>query len=140
MYFFFFYIYLISYLLSHISKSLSLSLYLSFTCVRRDVVRTAEIPLRYGTSGQGKLPNEDSDEMKRFRWVDDVLVHTLPPNIYRTPREALQAFEYIDAHSVSANWSAPARFGAMYFGAAAMWAISKRLKKFPWPSKDCNPI
>jgi hypothetical protein len=91
----------------------------------RDVIRTAEKPLRYGA----RIPAEDSAEMQRFRWVDEVLVHTLPPNIYRTPREALQAFAYIEAHSAAANWSLPARLGAQYLGAAAMWGISKRLKK-----------
>ena len=35
------------------------------------------------------------DEMKWRRWVDEVFVHTLSPNIYRTAAESLQAMEYI---------------------------------------------
>jgi len=29
------------------------------------------------------------------RWVDNHLVHLLSPNIYRTPKEALEAFDYL---------------------------------------------
>ncbi|KAK1441315.1 hypothetical protein QVD17_07162 [Tagetes erecta] len=30
-----------------------------------------------------------------IRWVDDHLVHLLSPNIYRSPSEALESFDYI---------------------------------------------
>lgn len=40
--------------------------------------------------------NEDavSSEIKWRRWADDHLVHVLSPNVYRSPTEALQAFNY----------------------------------------------
>jgi microsomal prostaglandin-E synthase 2 len=60
------------------------------------------------------------------RWVDDHLVHLLSPNIYRSPSEALEAFGYI---AESGNFSTTERITAKYFGAAAMYFISKRLKK-----------
>ncbi|KAH9258888.1 hypothetical protein BASA81_002952 [Batrachochytrium salamandrivorans] len=56
-------------------------------------------------------------------WADDVLIHLLPPNIYRTPGESLQAFEYI---SNSSNFSAMEKFTAKYTGALAMYFIAKR--------------
>ena len=40
-----------------------------------------------------------SRELKWRAWTDDVLVHLLPANIYRTPGEALESFEYIESHS-----------------------------------------
>ena len=34
------------------------------------------------------------DERKWRKWVDDVLVHVLSPNVYRTMDESFQAFEW----------------------------------------------
>lgn len=34
------------------------------------------------------------DERKWRKWADEVLVHTLSPNVYRTKDEALQAFQW----------------------------------------------
>jgi microsomal prostaglandin-E synthase 2 len=59
-------------------------------------------------------------------WVDDKLVHTLPPNIYRTTREALQAFNYITEKGNFSAWEASF---AKWSGAGAMYLVSKRLKK-----------
>eukprot|EP00246_Nothoceros_aenigmaticus_P002790 TRINITY_DN13657_c0_g1_i2.p1 TRINITY_DN13657_c0_g1~~TRINITY_DN13657_c0_g1_i2.p1 ORF type:complete len:149 (+),score=22.83 TRINITY_DN13657_c0_g1_i2:249-695(+) len=50
----------------------------------------------------------------------------LSPNIYRSPREALQAFDYI---TTNGNFTALERATGKYVGAAAMYIISKRLKK-----------
>ncbi len=54
------------------------------------------------------------------------MVHTLSPNIYRTPREALQAFDYM---STVGNFSSFERVMAKYVGAAVMFGLSRRLKK-----------
>jgi len=67
-----------------------------------------------------------SEEEKWRRWVDEHLVHLLSPNIYRTPKEALQAFDYL---TTSGNFSTMERATGKYFGAAAMYFIGKRLKK-----------
>ena len=66
------------------------------------------------------------EERKWREWVDAKLIHTLSPNIYRTPREALQAMDYI---SQVGNFSAVERTAAKYVGAVAMYFLGKRLKK-----------
>lgn len=40
------------------------------------------------------------EERKWRKWVDDVLVHVLSPNVYRTPSEALQAFHWFSKVSL----------------------------------------
>ncbi|MED6106384.1 hypothetical protein PIB30_004157 [Stylosanthes scabra] len=69
----------------------------------------------------------DADEEKKWReWVDNHLVHVLSPNIYRSVSEALESFEYI---TTQGNFSLSERFVAKYGGAAAMYFVSKKLKK-----------
>ncbi|KAK3145190.1 hypothetical protein QOZ80_4AG0325150 [Eleusine coracana subsp. coracana] len=75
-------------------------------------------------SPDDELTNEE--EAKWRRWVDEHLVHTLSPNIYRTTSEALESFEYIAQHG---NFSFTERFAVKYAGAAAMYMVSKKLKK-----------
>ncbi|KAH7431226.1 hypothetical protein KP509_08G037800 [Ceratopteris richardii] len=73
------------------------------------------------------LSAEALEEEETWRkWVDDHLVHVLSPNIYRSPSEALESFEYITTHG---NFTTMERMIAKYGGAAAMYFISKRLKK-----------
>ncbi|XP_062184746.1 uncharacterized protein LOC133888490 [Phragmites australis] len=71
-----------------------------------------------------ELTNEE--EAKWRRWVDEHLVHILSPNIYRTTSEALESFDYIAKHG---NFSFTERFAVKYAGAAAMYMVSKKLKK-----------
>lgn len=71
-----------------------------------------------------KLTNDE--EAKWRRWVDEHLVHVLSPNIYRTTSEALESFDYIAKHG---NFSFTERFAVKYAGAAAMYMVSKKLKK-----------
>ncbi|XP_054796423.1 uncharacterized protein LOC129301842 [Prosopis cineraria] len=69
----------------------------------------------------------NADEEKRWRgWVDNHLVHVLSPNIYRTVPEALESFDYITTRG---NFSFIERLTAKYGGAAAMYFVSKKLKK-----------
>lgn len=69
----------------------------------------------------------DADEERKWRkWVDDHLVHMLSPNIYRNTSEALESFDYITSHG---NFSFTERITAKYAGAAAMYFVSKKLKK-----------
>lgn len=68
----------------------------------------------------------DEEEKKWRRWVDNHLVHVLSPNIYRNPSEAIESFDYITSHG---NFSFTERLMAKYVGAAAMYFISKKLKK-----------
>ncbi|KAF2310144.1 hypothetical protein GH714_006742 [Hevea brasiliensis] len=68
-----------------------------------------------------------ADEESKWRgWVDNHLVHVLSPNIYRTTSEALESFDYITTHG---NFSFTERLVAKYAGAAAMYFVSKKLKK-----------
>ncbi|KAK6115722.1 hypothetical protein DH2020_007991 [Rehmannia glutinosa] len=69
---------------------------------------------------------EDNEEKKWRGWVDNHLVHILSPNIYRSASEALESFDYITSHG---NFSFTERIPAKYAGAAAMYFVSKKLKK-----------
>ncbi|WCJ35070.1 Prostaglandin E synthase 2 [Euphorbia peplus] len=71
------------------------------------------------------IPNGD-EESKWRGWVDNHLVHVLSPNIYRSPSEALESFDYI---TTQGNFSFAERVFAKYAGAAAMYFVSKKLKK-----------
>jgi microsomal prostaglandin-E synthase 2 len=52
------------------------------------------------------------------------------PNVYRTPSEALQAFQWFDkAGDWPNHFKAWERYLVIYVGAAVMWIIGKRLKK-----------
>ncbi|KDO84919.1 hypothetical protein CISIN_1g040684mg, partial [Citrus sinensis] len=71
--------------------------------------------------------SSQSDEEKKWRaWVDNHLVHVLSPNIYRTTSEALESFDYI---TTQGNFSFTEKLVAKYAGAAAMYFVSKKLKK-----------
>nr|XP_043632919.1 prostaglandin E synthase 2-like [Erigeron canadensis] len=70
--------------------------------------------------------SEDEETQKWRRWVDNHLVHVLSPNIYRSPSEALESFDYITSHG---NFSFTEKLVAKYGGAAAMYFVSKKLKK-----------
>ncbi|ETW01450.1 hypothetical protein H310_06964 [Aphanomyces invadans] len=68
----------------------------------------------------------DAVEKEWNEWIDMKLVVLMPPNIYRTVPEALQAFQYCLKEG---NFTAWERRVSLYTGAAAMYFISKRLKK-----------
>ncbi|KAL5730844.1 prostaglandin-E synthase [Ranunculus cassubicifolius] len=70
--------------------------------------------------------DDDTEENKWRKWVDSHLVHMLSPNIYRSPSEALESFDYITSHG---NFSLMEKITAKYAGAAAMYFVSKKLKK-----------
>ncbi|KAJ9553764.1 hypothetical protein OSB04_017809, partial [Centaurea solstitialis] len=68
----------------------------------------------------------EDEEKKWRRWVDDHLVHMLSPNIYRNTSEALESFDYITSNG---NFSFSEKYTVKYAGAAAMYFVSKKLKK-----------
>ncbi|XP_022134718.1 prostaglandin E synthase 2-like [Momordica charantia] len=70
--------------------------------------------------------SEDDEETKWRRWVDNHLVHVLSPNIYRNTSEALESFDYIASNG---NFGAAEKITVKYAGAAAMYFVSKKLKK-----------
>ncbi|XP_066138942.1 prostaglandin E synthase 2 [Euwallacea fornicatus] len=84
------------------------------------------------TSQQFKSENEQqlSEEREWRKWADNVLVHTLSPNVYRTREEAFQAFNWFsDVGEWDRNFPPWERNLIIYVGASAMYLISKRLKK-----------
>ncbi|KAJ6672691.1 MICROSOMAL PROSTAGLANDIN E SYNTHASE-2 [Salix viminalis] len=70
--------------------------------------------------------DDDDEEIKWRRWVDSHLVHVLSPNIYRNTSEALESFDYITSNG---NFSFAEKITVKYAGAAAMYFVSKKLKK-----------
>lgn len=90
---------------------------------------------RYFLMYQGNIPEGKTNESvlkerKWRKWVDDVLVHTLSPNVYRTREEAVQAFNWFSqVGEWEKHFSAWERYLVIYVGAYAMWIIGKRLKK-----------
>jgi len=74
---------------------------------------------------------EDIVEERRWRkWVDDVLVHMLSPNVYRTPTEALDAFKWFSqVGDWERHFSWWERNLVIYLGAFVMFLLGKRLKK-----------
>ena len=68
--------------------------------------------------------------------MDDRLVHRLAPNLYRTLNEAVSAMDYI---SSAGNFNFFERITAKYYGAVAMYFLSKRLKKkYVYISHTCS--
>nr|XP_002128139.1 prostaglandin E synthase 2 isoform X2 [Ciona intestinalis] len=81
-------------------------------------------------SDEADLATVENDARKeeaewRF-WADDYLVHLISPNVYRTYREAYQAFDYhVKQGRFNGTWEGVV---AKYLGSIAMWGIAKRLK------------
>ncbi|XP_050301583.1 prostaglandin E synthase 2 [Anthonomus grandis grandis] len=71
-----------------------------------------------------------SEERNWRKWADNVLVHTLSPNVYRTREEALQAFNWFsEVGEWETNFPPWERSLIIYVGASAMYLIGKRLQK-----------
>jgi len=71
-----------------------------------------------------------ADERKWRKWTDDVFIHTLSPNVYRTMQESLETFKWFDkAGDWEKHFQTWERYLVIYVGAAAMWIIGKNLKK-----------
>jgi len=86
--------------------------------------------LMYQHSAPNKTTKEIVEERKWRKWVDDTLVHTLSPNVYRSPTEALQAFQWFDkAGDWEKHFATWERYLVIYMGATVMWLLGKSLKK-----------
>nr|CAG4634877.1 EOG090X08KD [Alona affinis] len=87
--------------------------------------------LMFSDDKLGGRSKDSVEEERRWRkWSDDVLMHTLSPNIYRTWEESLEAFNLFskngDWDRLFPSWE---RLTVIYVGAAVMLLIGKRLKK-----------
>ncbi|KAL7069999.1 hypothetical protein ACQ4LE_011175 [Meloidogyne hapla] len=70
------------------------------------------------------------DEREWREWVDTYFVHLISPNVYRTWSDSLATFRWFEqVGEWERNFPTWERILAVYVGAAAMWGISKRLKK-----------
>jgi len=86
--------------------------------------------LMYNNSNVSRTKQDIVEERRWRRWVDDELVHTLSPNVYRTPGEALEAFHWFDKVGGWAElFSTWERYLVIYLGATVMWGLGKKLKK-----------
>ncbi|KAB7503890.1 Prostaglandin E synthase 2 [Armadillidium nasatum] len=84
----------------------------------------------YGERPPGKSDEEILEEKKWRKWVDDVYVHTLSPNVYRTMNESFQAFNWFsEAGDWKEHFKTWERLLVIYVGSLAMYLIGKRLKK-----------
>mmetsp|Transcript_14295 Transcript_14295/g.21606 ORF Transcript_14295/g.21606 Transcript_14295/m.21606 type:complete len:345 (-) Transcript_14295:34-1068(-) len=70
-------------------------------------------------------PFEKSEESWR-RYVDEVFVRRIPPNIYRSFSEAMKSFEYISEKN---EFSLGQKYFSIYGGSLVMWGVSKKLKQ-----------
>ncbi|XP_043252580.1 prostaglandin E synthase 2 [Colletes gigas] len=74
--------------------------------------------------------NNQIKEREWRKWADDVLVHTLSPNVYRSLKEAYETFNWFSKvgkwEEYFPTWE---RLIMINVGATAMWMISKRLKR-----------
>jgi len=99
-----------------------------------DGVEKSEIQNKYFlmyNEAKVQRSKEDIVEERKWRkWVDEELVHSLSPNVYRTPTEALAAFQWFSKvgcwEEIFSAWE---RNLVIYMGAGVMWLLSKRLKK-----------
>nr|CAG4651942.1 EOG090X08KD [Triops cancriformis] len=87
--------------------------------------------LMYGDDVSTHQSKEQQEKERKWRkWADDVLVHMLSPNVYRTWEEALETFHMFsikgDYESLFSAWE---KWMVIHVGAAAMYIIGKRLKK-----------
>ncbi|CAG0923159.1 unnamed protein product [Notodromas monacha] len=76
----------------------------------------------------GKTKEDLQEERMWRKWADEVLVHVLSPNVYRTFDEALQAFNWFSEWGHWRENFSSERF-VVYVGATAMYFIGKRLKR-----------
>ncbi|XP_015186557.1 PREDICTED: prostaglandin E synthase 2 isoform X2 [Polistes dominula] len=86
--------------------------------------------LMYNQMPKNVTLNTIVEERKWRQWADDVLVHTLSPNVYRTLNESYETFEWFSEvgqwKEYFPTWE---RILIVNVGACAMWLIGKRLKK-----------
>lgn len=75
---------------------------------------------------KGKQTPVSPEEKKWLTWLEDYFIHLIAPNIYRTPSESLQTFEYIANNSKFSPWQ---RSTIRYTGAVAMYFVGRKIKK-----------
>ena len=90
-----------------------------------------DFPNKYFIMYGERLSAPKNEKIQKWReWTDSTLVHTLSPNIYRTPGEAIETFRYF---SKVGEWDRAFSWIekniVIFVGAASMYFIGKMLKK-----------
>lgn len=104
------------------------------TYTNEDGKQVTEVANRYFLMFHDRPLTRSKEDLQRERtwrqWTDSTLVHTLSPNVYREPAEALQAFEWFSqVGEWEKHFAAWERYLVIYVGAAAMYFVGKRLQK-----------
>eukprot|EP00927_Polykrikos_kofoidii_P067841 TRINITY_DN63276_c0_g1_i1.p1 TRINITY_DN63276_c0_g1~~TRINITY_DN63276_c0_g1_i1.p1 ORF type:complete len:308 (-),score=57.59 TRINITY_DN63276_c0_g1_i1:367-1290(-) len=73
-----------------------------------------------------KIGKDSEHDAGWSNWVDSTLAKVLPPNVYRTPSEALQTSGMVAAKGQFDFWGAAT---AKYVGGAVMFVVSKMMAK-----------
>ncbi|XP_044269831.1 prostaglandin E synthase 2 [Tribolium madens] len=105
--------------------------YPHITYVDEDGSKKSEIMNKYFlVLGENKISKEINEERQWRKWVDEVFVHVLSPNVYRTREEAFEAFNWFsEVGEWEKNFPSWERNLIIVVGASAMYLIGKRLKK-----------
>lgn len=94
-----------------------------------------EVMNRYHVMYQGDLPPKATkesiaSERSWRKWADDILMHMVSPNVYRTLEEAKESFEW---YSEIGEWDknfTPWEVGSIkFFGSTVMWLLGKKIHK-----------
>ncbi|KAL1130728.1 hypothetical protein AAG570_011969 [Ranatra chinensis] len=98
--------------------------------LKREVLNRYFLMYQNGTTIDDTTKETIVEERKWRKWVDNVFVHTLSPNVYRTREEALEAFNWFSQVGEWEKHFTPLeRKFVTYVGATAMWMIGKQIKK-----------
>ncbi|EFA00341.1 prostaglandin E synthase 2 [Tribolium castaneum] len=105
--------------------------YPHITYVDEDGSKKSEIMNKYFlVLGENKISREINEERQWRKWVDEVFVHVLSPNVYRTREEAFEAFNWFsEVGEWEKNFPSWERNLIIFVGASAMYLIGKKLQK-----------
>ncbi|VDM61318.1 unnamed protein product [Angiostrongylus costaricensis] len=100
--------------------------------MNRDGKVVSDCPLKYFVMDRSQS-EQKLDEVREERvwrqWVDDRFIHLISPNVYRTPKEALETFNWFSEFGDwKENFTPWNQILAKYVGAFMMYFIAKRLK------------
>jgi len=87
-------------------------------------------PNKYFIMYNTDVKDTRKEERKWRKWTDEKFIHMISPNVYRTPRESWDAFQYFSEYGQwEKHFSTFDRYLVLVVGTIAMWGIAKMLKK-----------
>ncbi|KJH40949.1 glutaredoxin [Dictyocaulus viviparus] len=98
----------------------------------RNKKMVVDCPLKYYVMNRS-VSEQRTEEVREERvwrqWVDNHFIHLISPNVYRTPKEALETFKWFSEFGKwEENFTAWNVTLAKYLGAFIMYIVAKRLK------------